>query len=402
MFYRSLDLIIRIRGKSHTYIDILERDLMLEKLFVRIPKKFQDGYINEKMLSNYKSLMVIGIGSLLVQFFVYFSTLKTPFEATDSVLSAYYLFYQIMIGLNFVFLVLTNIYIKKYKLSGKAASRLLAVYLMVLHVWAMCVAVADQFQGEDIVVYYLSIFVIAIVLNMSLIEMGTLFVLVYLAFRVILHSVSGLIPDTSEVEEAALQYIFFGLIICYHTSELRKRNFMQRKSMELLNHELTFLSYFDPLSNLYNRRKWEELYHEMYQDAVLGKERLTLIIMDIDYFKQYNDYYGHVAGDEVIRIVSKILKESTRDYNANLGRYGGDEFVLSMKDISYVETNHLINTIMNSVMEEDVENIGAKNGKLSLSIGWINDIPEGIDDAWDYVVKADRRLYEQKSNRKRA
>lgn len=73
-----------------------------------------------------------------------------------------------------------------------------------------------------------------------------------------------------------------------------------------------------------------------------------------------------------------------------------------MKDISYVETNHLINTIMNSVMEEDVENIGAKNGKLSLSIGWINDIPEGIDDAWDYVVKADRRLYEQKkSNRKK-
>jgi len=139
----------------------------------------------------------------------------------------------------------------------------------------------------------------------------------------------------------------------------------------------------------------------MFKEAVEEKKLIGLIIIDIDYFKQFNDAYGHVQGDEIIKIVSNVLTNIIPDQNANIGRYGGDEFVVSIYNMDNESMTKLVQKINDSIESMKIINKNALDNKyLTLSIGWKNIIPEPEDGEWDLVSYADRDLYLQKKHRK--
>lgn len=97
--------------------------------------------------------------------------------------------------------------------------------------------------------------------------------------------------------------------------------------LKALNQQLQNLAITDGLTGLYNHRAFQDYLEEQFQLARRNQQPLALILIDVDHFKHYNDAYGHLAGDEVLRQVASILKEQVRDHDL-VARYGGEEFVV--------------------------------------------------------------------------
>jgi two-component system cell cycle response regulator len=97
--------------------------------------------------------------------------------------------------------------------------------------------------------------------------------------------------------------------------------------LKALNQKLQSLAVTDGLTGLHNHRAFQDYLEEQFQTAMRNKQPLALILMDVDHFKQYNDTYGHQAGDEVLRQVARILSAHVREGDF-VARYGGEEFVI--------------------------------------------------------------------------
>ena len=97
--------------------------------------------------------------------------------------------------------------------------------------------------------------------------------------------------------------------------------------LKAMNQKLQSLAVTDGLTGLHNHRAFQDYLEEQFQDAMRNKQPLALLLMDVDHFKQYNDTYGHQAGDEVLRQVAQILQAHVREGDF-VARYGGEEFVV--------------------------------------------------------------------------
>jgi len=114
--------------------------------------------------------------------------------------------------------------------------------------------------------------------------------------------------------------------------ELRDRQAqleLLRAELEQRNQKLALLAVTDGLTGLYNRRHLFEVLASSYSFAARERLPISLAVLDIDHFKQYNDRFGHPAGDDVLRVVSETIRSQCRSHDS-IARYGGEEFVVLM------------------------------------------------------------------------
>lgn len=373
---------------------------MIKVLMNRMHKAYQVEFDRKRKADNYKKLMILGIAMFVIQIFALIQNILEPFTDNPVVINRYYGFYVVMIIVNLMLLITMFVFNKKDLYTSKYFTLVMILHIATINIWGMGVAIADQFQGQDVVVYYLTMIFLAILINVSALELGGLLIIIYLIFAVISPFYSNYIVSQVQVLLTSAQFIMFSVIIRYYLERLTSRNFIQHKKLIEVNDKLERLSYFDSLSGLYNRRKWEETYVEMYKHCYETKSNLTVILFDIDYFKKYNDYYGHVKGDSIIKVFSEVLLESVASLECNTGRYGGDEFIMSIEGVSENQVFKLIKEIKNKMIDKKIENIESKlNGLVTISAGSYYGVPENVNEVWDCVVKADNNLYLQKDNR---
>ncbi|MBN9230462.1 MAG: hypothetical protein BGO90_14230 [Legionella sp. 40-6] len=105
----------------------------------------------------------------------------------------------------------------------------------------------------------------------------------------------------------------------------------EKKKLQFLLQEI---SYIDGLTGVANRRRFDQFLDETWRRAFKRKKNIAIIMIDIDYFKRYNDYYGHLAGDEALKKVAKILKSTFVYANGLVARYGGEEFTCILPDVT--------------------------------------------------------------------
>lgn len=153
--------------------------------------------------------------------------------------------------------------------------------------------------------------------------------------------------------------------------------------------ELERLSVTDGLTGLYNRRRLMETLESETRRARRNRHALALLIADIDYFKQYNDRFGHLAGDEVLRRVAAILRETTRDVDC-VARFGGEEFVVLMPETDADAAVRAGERLRASLADEVF-----RGGKVTLSIG-VAQFPDHADLPEALLACADEALYEAK------
>jgi diguanylate cyclase (GGDEF)-like protein/PAS domain S-box-containing protein len=165
-----------------------------------------------------------------------------------------------------------------------------------------------------------------------------------------------------------------------------------------LQRELEVLSYRDSLTGVANRRMFDTLYPVEWARARENGEPLSLVVIDIDYFKQYNDHYGHVQGDECLRRVAQALDAGTSDSRGLCARLGGEEFVLLLPATGEDAARIVAERCRKLLRQQELPHARSGVGRLitvSMGVGTI--VPGGGDDPDVFLDRIDRRLYQAKS-----
>ncbi len=160
--------------------------------------------------------------------------------------------------------------------------------------------------------------------------------------------------------------------------------------------ELEKLAYVDYLTGLATRRLLDEKYVLLFESAKRSKGVLTLLMMDLDYFKKYNDRYGHLEGDRVLKVVGGLLKEVFKRDGDVVSRYGGEEFVVVLYQTSLEDTLSLIKEFRRRLSLCGLEHRDSPFGEITVSVGINSGNPSVEESSEDFLRRADRALYRAK------
>lgn len=168
--------------------------------------------------------------------------------------------------------------------------------------------------------------------------------------------------------------------------------------LERANKELRRLANLDGLTRLANRRRFDEYLQQEWSRLAREQGQLSLIMSDIDYFKPYNDNYGHQAGDECLKQVAGIIKDSLKRPADMVARYGGEEFSLILPNTDVEGVQHIARTVQQAIRTLAIEHAHSiVSPYITLSIGMSTTIPRQERRIEELVGAADQALYEAKS-----
>lgn len=174
------------------------------------------------------------------------------------------------------------------------------------------------------------------------------------------------------------------------------QNITQRK---LAEEAVANLARIDGLTDIPNRRAFDDFFQEEWRRCARLKKPISLAIVDLDYFKLINDSYGHQSGDECLKQVSELLKGFAQRPSDFCARYGGEEFVLVLGDTSISQAKELTGLLIQKITELKIVNLESPTEKyLTASIGLAEDMPSRDKEASDLINRADQMLYRAKSN----
>ena len=165
-----------------------------------------------------------------------------------------------------------------------------------------------------------------------------------------------------------------------------------------LQRELEVLSYRDSLTGVANRRMFDAVYAVEWARAREAGELLSLVMIDIDYFKQYNDHYGHVQGDECLRRVAQALAAGAAQPGNLCARFGGEEFVLLLPGSGEEAARSIAERCQKLLRLEEIPHAGSGVGRVvtvSMGVGTI--LPGEADQPGVFLDRIDRRLYQAKA-----
>ncbi|PZW95254.1 diguanylate cyclase (GGDEF)-like protein [Pseudomonas sp. 478] len=165
-----------------------------------------------------------------------------------------------------------------------------------------------------------------------------------------------------------------------------------RKAKEALK----LIATHDSLTGLGNRRLFEGALDIEFGRGARQSSSLSLIMLDIDYFKRYNDAYGHVAGDHCLAEVARAVKGCCHRKADLAVRYGGEEFAVLLPDTDIHGALVIAEQIRRSVMDKNIIHSGSPTGFVTVSLGCYSFVPTGRDSMEVFIERADAALYQAK------
>ena len=184
------------------------------------------------------------------------------------------------------------------------------------------------------------------------------------------------------------------LSVLSDVSEARRT---QRKLSEL-NQQLEALAMMDSLTGLTNRRAFDSALETEFRRSGRTGAPLSVMFLDIDHFKAYNDANGHPAGDGCLRAVAQVIGAAMKRGGDRAARYGGEEFVALLPDTDMRGAAELAETIRKDVRQLAIPNAGMPAGIVTISIGIATrDGVSGVETAADLMARADKALYAAKA-----
>ena len=189
----------------------------------------------------------------------------------------------------------------------------------------------------------------------------------------------------------------------YTDSDIRQTMLFMNNMWSILKHKkaekiLRKYSMEDGLTGLANRRRFDEVMEIEWRRALRSKDHLSIILMDIDFFKAYNDNYGHQSGDDCLRKVSECFKKKIQRAGDLVARYGGEEFVVILPGIDFDGAMKLAESIRQSVYEMKIPHLSSDvNHYITISAGVASTVPRMEYNLSALMKKADLELYKAKN-----
>lgn len=168
---------------------------------------------------------------------------------------------------------------------------------------------------------------------------------------------------------------------------------------EELAAELLTLSSQDSLTGISNRRSFDDFLQNEWNRAIRQQRSISLILGDIDYYKAYNDIFGHQKGDECLINIARLLQDFSRRSGEMAARYGGEEFVIVLADTGPGRAEKMAEQLRQAILALAIEHPGSSVSQyLTMSFGVSSTIPTVNMERTDLIQVADQALYEAKSN----
>ncbi|TNH95323.1 diguanylate cyclase domain-containing protein [Aeromonas sobria] len=173
---------------------------------------------------------------------------------------------------------------------------------------------------------------------------------------------------------------------------------IRTKELAEANRQLEALSNTDGLTNIGNRRLFDSTLIQAWNRCLRTEIPIALIMLDIDHFKQFNDLYGHLAGDECLRLLAHALAQSGRRSGELVARYGGEEFVILLPNVEPQSAYEIAQHIQQDILilaQPHTQNV---TGLVTVSMGVACLIPSNHQQPSELVQLADSALYNAKSS----
>lgn len=184
--------------------------------------------------------------------------------------------------------------------------------------------------------------------------------------------------------------------------DISERKKTEQKLIDLQK-ELEQLSFKDGLTGVANRRMFDSVMELEWLNAKRHRQPLSLIMIDIDYFKQYNDHYGHLQGDDCLKRVSQALDEAATRSRDFIARFGGEEFVLVLPDSDAESAATVAERCRKAIFKLQIPHAKSEVSQLlTISLGVGSVVPGPNDELMDFIETVDKRLYLAKQSGRNA
>ena len=195
-----------------------------------------------------------------------------------------------------------------------------------------------------------------------------------------------------------------GLAICYMLEHRERTLFLQSQLIELdkieiesLNADLEKLSQEDSLTGLANRRVFEEVLQKEWNRGQRYDHPLAIVFADVDYFKQFNDLYGHQKGDHCLQVVASVLRQECGRASDLAARYGGEEFILLYAETDQNALVKILERLVQAITDARIPHEHSAVAKhVTISFGAVSIMPSGLSSPSEAIRLADDALYQAK------
>lgn len=207
-------------------------------------------------------------------------------------------------------------------------------------------------------------------------------------------TITKLEDSQDRMKNSIISLVFITLIIILLSSFIFNKN----KEIQRLNKLFKNLSITDGLTKIPNRRALDEYLNENWEKFIEEKRDLAIIMMDIDYFKRYNDNYGHLEGDKVLETVASCINDTCAD-SGFIARYGGEEFIVIIEDSNKEKCLEIVESIRKSIDKLNIKHEYSKiSNRITLSIGIAAKNHSVKETYIESIKRADEALYKAKEN----
>lgn len=367
------------------------------------PPEYVDGFKSETTRINQARLKVLSMfmcamSSFMVIYLAYYYKIN-GFLTTRHAIALHA--YNVFVALIFVFVIF---WIDRDESRVEKFASLVHK-LIVIHVLLFVVAfsLSAQFTTGQITVYVIGIVFVAIIAFLDPRFMAGLYIISNAIFLAMLplFQPSAILRSSHAISTA---YLILGAwtvsAILYNS---RIKDHIQKKTIENqfqklteLNSKFEMLSMIDPLTGANNRRKFDETLLSEWARAIRDKTPISIALADIDYFKNFNDKYGHIEGDECIKQVAKSIMNLLKRPGDSISRYGGEEFAIILPNTDLQGATILCESMRSTIEGLSIPNSGSEFQRVTVSMGVKSIVPVPGDSLLTFFTKVDEILYEAK------
>lgn len=284
--------------------------------------------------------------------------------------------------------------------------------------WCGGISLLDQLSDGEIIIYVIAVVCVAVTPLYRPVNLLVSYFFIHVIFLILLpwfnisgeHLISNSINSTTIV---IMSWVIASIRYKSRAEDYLNRKELREKSGELkrlnqkleetnrklteANHKLEILSQTDSLTGVKNRFVFDSILMEQWSKCKKNEKVLSLIMIDIDFFKAYNDGYGHQAGDFCLKQVAEVLFACMERDCDTLARYGGEEFAILLPEMDKEAAQKLAEKMRHSVEQKRIPHaFSSVLGVVTISLGVYTVIPSDEISKEDFVRAADMALYEAK------
>ncbi|WHH60212.1 GGDEF domain-containing protein [Petroclostridium sp. X23] len=359
-------------------------DNIWQSIRTKIPKQYKNEFERQLIKDNFSRLAIFTVLLFFTECIVYF-ILETPCHSENAI-SPFLISNIVLIPI--IMFVNTKINTINIYLA-KAVQYIYAIAVLLL---GMFLALMTQGEIDLIHMYLMAVFGITLMINMMPIESCILIFSAYLGFSFLLPYYQENQEIVFIIRQNTLIFNIFTWLQSRIMISIRLSLFLDKKTIQEKNLKLEELAKRDAMTGLMNHAVSFEILKEEMDHARRRGCPLSLIIADIDNFKEINDNYGHLNGDHVIIKVAETIVDTVESTNI-IGRYGGEEYIIIMPDTNLEAARMVAKKIQSEIKSVEFE----VNERITLSGGISQFSGESIDEL---IRTTDEKLYRAKKSGK--